>query len=49
MRLQQLKNGTYVVSLPSQIVRAKGWKKKDTLEVEIDKQGNLTLKKKAQE
>ncbi|MEK6835441.1 MAG: hypothetical protein AABX55_00255 [Nanoarchaeota archaeon] len=45
MKLQQLKNKQFVISLPSQIVRAKGWLKGDVIKVEIDKEGNIVLKK----
>lgn len=46
MKIQQLKNGQHFITLPSQIVRAKGWKKGDDLKVEINKDGDLVLKKK---
>lgn len=45
MKLQQLKNKQFVISLPSQIVRAKGWNKGDHIKVEIDKKGNIVLRK----
>lgn len=44
MKLQQLKNGQFVISLPRQIVRAKGWNKGQVLKIEIDSKGNLILK-----
>ncbi len=46
MKIQQLKNGQFFLNLPLAIVRAKGWKKGDIVVYEIDKQGNLVLKKK---
>jgi bifunctional DNA-binding transcriptional regulator/antitoxin component of YhaV-PrlF toxin-antitoxin module len=45
MKPQQLNNGQFVISLPSQIVRAKNWNKGDLIKVEIDKEGNIVLKK----
>ena len=45
MKLQQLKNKQFVISLPSQIVRAKGWNKGDLIKVEIDKEGNIVLRR----
>ena len=46
MKLQQMKQGQYFVTLPSQIVRAKGWNKGDLIEAKIDKEGNIVLKRK---
>ena len=46
MKLQQLKNKQFVISLPSQIVRAKGWNKGDYINAIIDKEGNIVLKRK---
>ena len=46
MKLQQMKQGQYFVTLPSQIVRAKGWNKGDQIDARIDKEGNIILKKK---
>ena len=45
MKLQQLKNNQYFISLPSQIIRAKNWNKGDIIKVEINKEGDLVLKK----
>ena len=45
MKLQQLKNNAYILTLPAQIVRAKGWQKGDSIIVEINKEGNIVLKK----
>jgi|APSaa5957512622_1039677.scaffolds.fasta_scaffold106111_1 hypothetical protein len=44
MKLQQLKNGQFVISLPKQIVLAKGWKKGQNLKVEINSKGNIILR-----
>lgn len=44
MKLQQMKKGQYFITLPSQIIRAKGWKKGDIISVEIDQKGNIVLK-----
>ncbi len=46
MKLQQMKQGQYFVTLPSQIVRAKGWNKGDYINAIIDKEGNIILKRK---
>lgn len=45
MKLQQMPQGQYFITLPSQIVRAKQWKKGDIISIEIDRQGNIILKK----
>ncbi len=45
MKLQQLKNKQFVISLPSQIFRTKGWNKNEVIKVKINKEGNLVLKK----
>ncbi|MEK6833100.1 MAG: AbrB/MazE/SpoVT family DNA-binding domain-containing protein [Nanoarchaeota archaeon] len=45
MKLQQLKNKQFIISLPSQIIRAKNWNKGDVIKVEIDKEGNIVLRK----
>lgn len=39
--------GSFYVVLPLQIVRAKGWQKRDRLTCSIDAQGNLVIKKQA--
>jgi hypothetical protein len=46
MKLQQMNKKQYFVSLPNQIVRAKGWQKGDEIKVEIDHKGDLILIKK---
>ena len=45
MKLQQLKNKQFVISLPSAILRAKGWVKGDVIKIEVDKEGNIVLRK----
>ena len=45
MKLQQMKNRQYFITLPNQIIRAKGWKKGEEIKIEIDLKGNLVLKK----
>jgi len=44
MKLQQMKQGQYFLTLPSQIVRAKGWEKGKYLKVEINKEGNIVIR-----
>lgn len=44
MKLQQLKQGQFFLNLPRQIVRAKGWKKGDVIQISIDKKGDIVLK-----
>lgn len=46
MKLQCMNDKQYFVTLPNQIVRAKGWKKGDNLKIEINQKGNLELKRK---
>lgn len=46
MKLQKLNTGQHFITLPSQLVRAKGWVKGDDIVVEIDQKGNLVLRKK---
>jgi antitoxin component of MazEF toxin-antitoxin module len=45
MKLQQMNNKQYFITLPNMIVRAKGWVKGDNIKVVIDKEGNLVLHK----
>jgi bifunctional DNA-binding transcriptional regulator/antitoxin component of YhaV-PrlF toxin-antitoxin module len=45
MKLQELNKMSYFVVLPKQIVMAKGWKKGDNIKAEINKEGNIVLKK----
>ena len=46
-KLQQMtaSNNQFLLTLPKQIMMAKGWKKGDDIKVEIDQKGNLVLKK----
>lgn len=46
MKLQKMNNRQYFVTLPNQIVRAKGWSKGDNIDFIIDTKGNLVLIKK---
>lgn len=45
MKLQQMNNRQFFLTLPNQIVRAKGWIKGDTIQLIIDNKGNIMLKK----
>ena len=47
MKLQKMNGSSvsYFLVIPSQIVKAKGWQKGDDIAVDIDKNGNLVLKK----
>lgn len=45
MKLVQMKDNQFIVTLPVQLVRAKGWNKGDNLRVEINKEGDLVIKK----
>ena len=42
----QLNGNTYQISISPALVKAKGWKKGDHLIFELDKNGDLVLKKK---
>ena len=46
-KLQQMthSNKQFFLTLPKQIILAKGWQKGDQIKVEIDQKGNLILKK----
>lgn len=46
MKIQQLKNNNFNLTIPLQIIRAKSWKKGDDIKIEINKEGDLVLKKK---
>lgn len=46
MKLQELQKGTMFITSPIQVVRAKGWKKGNDIVCEINKEGDLVLKKK---
>jgi len=45
MKLQQLNNDAFILTLPSQIVRAKQWMKGDEIKVIINDKGDIVLKK----
>ena len=45
MKLQQMKQGQYFISLPSSIVKAKGWTQGDNLTIEINQRGEIIIKK----
>ena len=44
-KLQQMKQGQYFLTIPSQIVRLKQWNKQDEILFEIDVKGNIVLRK----
>ena len=46
-KLQQMtaSHNQFFLTLPKQIVMAKGWQKGDAIKVELDNKGNLVLKK----
>lgn len=44
MKLQLDKNEQFKLTLPKQIILAKGWKKGDKIAIVIDESGNLILK-----
>tara|TARA_Y100000310_G_C20390769_1_gene672635 strand:- start:384 stop:584 length:201 start_codon:yes stop_codon:yes gene_type:complete len=45
MKLQQMNGKQFFLTLPNQIIRAKGWKKGDRIKVVIDNKGDIVLKK----
>lgn len=45
MKLQQMNGKQFFVTLPNAIVRAKQWQKGESLKVEINKEGNLVIRK----
>jgi bifunctional DNA-binding transcriptional regulator/antitoxin component of YhaV-PrlF toxin-antitoxin module len=45
VRLQYDANRQFKITLPKQLVLAKGWKKGDVLQFELDKDGNLIIKR----
>lgn len=45
MKLQQMNEKQYFITLPNQIVRAKGWKKGDEISLKINQKGELILNK----
>ena len=44
VKLQYDNNKQYKITLPKALIEAKGWKKGEKLKIELDKEGNLTLK-----
>ena len=48
MKLQKNRGNSpsYFITIPSALIKAKSWKKGDDIAVEIDKKGDLVLKKK---
>jgi len=45
MKLQQLKQGQYIMTLPTKLVKAKGWVKGDSISPVLDGNGDIILKK----
>ena len=45
MKLQQMKQGIFFITLPVQLVRAKEWQKGDQIKAVINKDGDIILKK----
>lgn len=45
MKLQQMNGKQFFITLPNAIIRAKGWKKGDSIKVIIDSKGDIILKK----
>ena len=46
VKLQFDNNQQFKITLPKQIILAKGWKKGDTLNIQLDDKGNIILNKK---
>ena len=44
MKLQQMKNGQYMMTIPRELVRAKGWVKGTELNIKIDMNGDYKIK-----
>jgi len=44
MKLQLMNKRQFFITLPNQIVKAKGWQKGQELKIEFDGRGNLILK-----
>lgn len=49
LKLQKMNGKQYFITLPNQIIRAKGWKKGDRIKVVIDSKGEILLKKSGDE
>ena len=45
VKLQFDNNQQFKITLPKQIVLAKGWKKSDELEIRLDEKGNIVILK----
>lgn len=45
MKLQLMNDKQYFLTLPNQIIRAKGWQKGDIIRAVIDGKGEIVLKK----
>ena len=45
VKIQFDKNQQYKITLPKALVEAKGWKKGDKVKIELDKEGNLVLRR----
>ena len=45
VKLQYDNNKQFKITLPKQIILAKGWKKGDNLEIHLDGDGNIVLKR----
>lgn len=45
MKLQQMNDKQFFITLPNQIVRAKGWSKGDIIKAIIDSKGDIVLRK----
>ncbi|HLD18828.1 MAG TPA: hypothetical protein VJB90_02360 [Candidatus Nanoarchaeia archaeon] len=43
VRIQHDSNGQFKITLPKQIVLAKGWKKGEKIKIILDDKGNLVL------
>ena len=43
MKLQQMNDQSYFITLPKQIVLAKGWKKGDQIKYRINDKGEISL------
>jgi bifunctional DNA-binding transcriptional regulator/antitoxin component of YhaV-PrlF toxin-antitoxin module len=46
VKLQFDNNQQFKITLPKQILLAKGWKKGDKINIQLDLDGNLVLKRK---
>jgi len=44
-KLQMQNNNQFMLTLPSSIIRAKGWNKQDSIQINISEKGDIILKK----